>query len=71
MEKIKKEFNFKSFLEAMDFVQKVAVIAEKLNHHPDIIIKYNQVFIESYTHDAQSVTKKDHQLIAAIEKILE
>lgn len=71
MEKLIKEFKFKNFLDAMAFVQKVALISEKLDHHPDITIKYNLVLIESYTHDTQSVTEKDHRLIAAIEKTLE
>jgi 4a-hydroxytetrahydrobiopterin dehydratase len=55
----------------MAFVQKVALISEKADHHPDITIKYNTVLIEVYTHTTQSVTEKDHQLIAAIEKTLE
>lgn len=71
MEKLSKEYKFKNFMEAMAFVQKVALISEKLDHHPDITIKYNLVQIQSYTHTTNSVTEKDHQLIAAIEKSLE
>ena len=71
MNKLTKEYKFKNFVEAMSFVQKVAFIAEKLDHHPDITIKYNQVLIESYTHTTGTVTEKDHQLIALIEKSLE
>lgn len=71
MKKLIKEYKFKNFIEAMGFVQKVALISEKQDHHPDITIRYNIVLIESYTHTTQSVTKKDEQLIAAIEKSLE
>lgn len=71
MDKLTKEYKFKNFLDAMAFVQKVALISEKLDHHPDITIKYNVVQIQSYTHTTNSVTEKDHQLIASIEKSLE
>lgn len=69
--KIIKTFKFQDFIKAMAFVQKVALISEKHNHHPDILIKYNEVTIESYTHTTGGITEKDHQLIAAIEKTLE
>ncbi len=71
MEKIIKEFRFRDFVEAMGFVQKVALIAERQVHHPDILIRYNVVTIESYTHDTASITEKDHRLMAAIQKSLE
>ncbi|NBO22589.1 4a-hydroxytetrahydrobiopterin dehydratase, partial [bacterium] len=42
-EKLSKNFQFKNFVEAMDFVNKVAKVAEKQNHHPEIKVNYNKV----------------------------
>jgi 4a-hydroxytetrahydrobiopterin dehydratase len=68
---IVKTYKFQDFIGAMGFVQKVALISEKMDHHPNISIKYSEVTLETYTHTTGTVTEKDHQLIAAIEKILE
>ena len=68
--KLKKEFEFENFLESIDFVNKVANISEKLNHHPTITINYNKVKIETTTHDEGNIiTEKDYQLCEEIDKI--
>ena len=67
MERMTKDYKFKSFLEAMNFVEGVARIAESKDHHPDILIKYNQVTLTFYTHTENSVTEKDLRLAAEIE----
>jgi len=59
---ISKIFEFKDFLESIEFVNKVAPIAEELNHHPDIDIRYSKVIISLSTHDEKGVTEKDIQL---------
>jgi len=59
-------FSFKNFLEAMAFVNKVAELAEKLQHHPDITISYNKVRIATTTHDANGLTAKDFDLAEKI-----
>ena len=64
--KIIKEYSFQDFKIAMNFVNKVAELAEQLNHHPDIHISYNKVRIESWTHDTGRVTEKDRELMEAI-----
>ena len=64
--KIIKEYSFQNFKIAMNFVNKVAELAEQLNHHPDIHISYNKVRIESWTHDTGRVTEKDRELMEAI-----
>lgn len=69
MEPLKKEYKFKDFSEAMGFVTRVAICAERRDHHPDITIKYNQVILEYYTHTTNSVTEKDTALAAEIDKI--
>jgi len=64
--KISREFSFKNFSEALAFVNQVASIAEELNHHPDIILKWAYVKVEYWTHDAQGLTASD---FAAAQKI--
>ena len=69
--KLTRTIEFKDFTEAFGFMTKVAIVAEKMNHHPYWENVYNKVTIELNTHDAGDVvTDKDHQLAAAIEKLL-
>ncbi len=56
---IKKTFTFKSFLQSIEFVNKVAKVAEKINHHPNILIQYNMVTLTLSTHDEGGLTEKD------------
>jgi 4a-hydroxytetrahydrobiopterin dehydratase len=68
--KLKKSFEFKNFIEAFAFMTKVALIAEKQNHHPWWSNVYNKVEVELNTHDAGNiVTEKDHKLAKAIDKV--
>jgi len=69
--KLEKEFEFKDFVEAFAFLTKVAITAEKQNHHPEIYNVYNKVKISLQTHDAGDViTEKDHKLAASIDAFL-
>jgi 4a-hydroxytetrahydrobiopterin dehydratase len=54
-----REWSFKDFKEAMEFVNKVAVVAEATQHHPDIDIRYNRVKLALLTHDAGGITTND------------
>ncbi len=65
--KVKKEFKFKSFIEAFSFMTKIAIYAEKKDHHPEWSNVYNRVEICLTTHDAGGVTEKDIDLIKFIE----
>jgi 4a-hydroxytetrahydrobiopterin dehydratase len=68
---LKRSFKFKDFIEAFAFMTKVALIAEKLNHHPRWSNVYNEVEIMLNTHDeGDIVTEKDHQLADEIDKLL-
>ena len=63
-------FTFSDFSEAFAFMTRVALIAEKENHHPDWSNVYNRVTIKLSTHDAgNTITEKDRKLAAAIDKI--
>ena len=66
-----KKFTFRDFSEAFGFMTRVALAAEKMNHHPLWTNVYNQVEIWLNTHDAGGlVTDKDRQLAAAIDKLV-
>ena len=68
--KLKKEFEFKDFKEAFGFMAKVALAAEKMDHHPNWSNVYNKVNIELSTHDAGDVvTDKDRTLAKAIDEL--
>lgn len=65
---LKKTFQFKDFISAFAFMTKVAILAEKMNHHPNWSNVYNRVTIELSTHDAGNiVTEKDRKLAEAID----
>lgn len=67
---IEKKFEFKNFSQALAFIVKVGLLAEKQNHHPELFNVYNKVNIRLSTHDANGVTDKDFDLAKAIENIV-
>lgn len=67
--KIRHEFKFKDFNEAMEFVNKVAKLAEAEGHHPNIHIYYNKVVIDLTTHNIKGLSENDFILAAKIEQI--
>jgi 4a-hydroxytetrahydrobiopterin dehydratase len=69
--KLYRKFQFANFSEAFAFMTRVALEAEKANHHPYWSNVWNTVEIWLNTHDAGDVvTEKDHQLAAAIDNLL-
>ena len=67
---LKRSFEFTNFIEAFGFMTKVAMIAEKMNHHPNWSNVYNKVDITLSTHDeGNTVTDKDRKLAAAIDGV--
>ena len=64
---ISKKYTFPSFRSAIVFVNRVATIADELNHHPDIGVRYNEVVVAVSTHDAGGVTEKDFKLAERID----
>ena len=68
-ETLQRTFTFTDFVEAMGFVTRVAIIAEKANHHPDIDIRWNRVSIALSTHDEGGLTEKDTALALRIEML--
>ena len=60
-----REFEFKDFLTAMGFLNGVAEIANRMDHHPKMTIDFNRVLVGTSTHDAGRVTYKDLDLASA------
>lgn len=68
---LQRTFEFKNFIEAFAFMAKVALVAEKMNHHPNWSNVYNKVHIGLCTHDAgNTVTDKDRKLANAIDGLV-
>ncbi|XP_013362446.1 PREDICTED: pterin-4-alpha-carbinolamine dehydratase 2 isoform X1 [Chinchilla lanigera] len=65
---IYKEFSFKNFNQAFGFMSRVALQAEKINHHPEWFNVYNKVQITLTSHDRGGLTRRDVQLARFIEK---
>ena len=65
---IYKSFRFKNFNQAFAFMTRVALMAEKMDHHPEWFNVYNRVDVTLATHDAQGVTDRDVRLARFIEK---
>ena len=67
---LSKTFTFKSYLKTMSFVNAVAWLANKVVHHPDMLVSYGKVTISMTTHDAGNVlTEKDFQLARLISEL--
>lgn len=66
--KLKKSFKFKDFVEAFGWMTKVAIHAEKMNHHPDWKNVYNTVEVELTSHDEGKVTDKDKKLASVMDQ---
>ena len=66
---IQRVCEFKDFVHAMGFVNSVALLAEKMNHHPDIDIRWNKVTLVLSTHSAGGLTSNDFNLAKAIDAL--
>jgi 4a-hydroxytetrahydrobiopterin dehydratase len=67
--KIKRDFEFKDFVQSMEFINNVADIAEEQGHHPNIHVFYNKVTLELWTHAINGLFTNDFILAAKIDKI--
>jgi 4a-hydroxytetrahydrobiopterin dehydratase len=67
--KLQRTFKFADFVEAFGFMTSAALIAERMNHHPEWFNVYNTVRVELNTHDAGGITAFDFQLARAMSKL--
>jgi len=68
---IRKVVKLATFKEAIALINQVAELSEAANHHPDIIINYNQVTVELTTYESGGVTHRDFDLAKEIDMVLE
>jgi len=66
---ISRKFMFKDFNEAFGFMARAALIAEKLDHHPEWFNVYNRVEVTLATHDAGGVTERDIKLAQEMDRL--
>ena len=66
---IKKVVELKDFVHSMGFVNSVALLAEKLNHHPDIDVRWNKVTLVLSTHSEGGLTELDFALAKMIDEL--
>ncbi len=63
-------FSFPNFSTALSFVNKIGILAEEMNHHPDIELTYGKVVVRLTTHNKGDVTEKDYELAVKINSVL-
>ena len=68
-EVLTKTYTLKTFPETMTLVNKIADQAERMNHHPDMDIRFNKLVCTLSSHDAGGITQRDLDLASAIEKL--
>ncbi len=68
--RLEEDFTFRDFSETMQFVNRVAQIAQEENHHPDIEISYNKVHLTLSTHSIGGLSRNDFVVAAKIERLL-
>lgn len=69
-EKLRRELKFKNFVQAFGFMTQVAILAERLNHHPEWSNVYSRVTIDLTTHEAGGISQRDFELAQQINEIL-
>lgn len=68
--RLHRAFQFADFSEAWAFMSRVALLAERHDHHPDWSNSWNRVVIDLVSHDAGGITDRDHALAAAIDALV-
>lgn len=68
--KLRRELRFRDFVEAFGFMSRVALVAERRNHHPEWSNVYDRVVIELRTHDAGGISERDLALAREIDRLL-
>jgi len=66
---LSRTYQFRNFAQSMEFVNRVAGLAESADHHPDIDIRYSKVSLTLSTHDSGGITAKDIALAKAIDQV--
>lgn len=67
---LEKTFRFPDYYRVMAFVNAVAFLAHRDDHHPDLGVHFDRVHVKYTSHDASGVTSRDHAAVAAVEALL-
>ena len=67
--RLSKTFKFKNYRKSFAFTSQVAMLSEKKNHHPQLILDYGTVTVNLISHDVQKITQRDIDLADQIDKI--
>ncbi len=67
--RLTKTFEFKNYRKSFAFTSQVAMLSEKKNHHPQIVLEYNKVTVSLISHDVQKITQRDIDLANQIDKL--
>ncbi|MFT4546462.1 MAG: 4a-hydroxytetrahydrobiopterin dehydratase [Verrucomicrobiales bacterium] len=70
-ERLVRVFEFDEYMDAIDFINGVAEIAEDANHHPDIIIRYTTVTLSLTSHDQAAITERDFELASRLNTLID
>ena len=68
--KLHREFKFGDFVEAFGFMSRVALVAERMNHHPEWFNVYNRVVVDLRTHDCNGISERDFELAGTIDRLV-
>ena len=66
---LERKIEFSKYIESIEYIYKIAIIAEKQDHHPKLTSNYKSLLIQVNTHDVKGVSQKDFQLAKAIDAI--
>ncbi|MFI5287474.1 MAG: 4a-hydroxytetrahydrobiopterin dehydratase [Candidatus Dormibacteria bacterium] len=67
--KLRKSYTFPNFVLAVDFVDRLTVVAEAQNHHPDLFVAWGRVVVQLWSHDVGGVTERDFRLATALDQL--
>jgi 4a-hydroxytetrahydrobiopterin dehydratase len=68
-ESIVKEFKLDDFVGSVDFINRLAPVAEEMNHHPDLQVSWNKVVVSITTHSEGGLTENDFELAKSIDPL--
>jgi 4a-hydroxytetrahydrobiopterin dehydratase len=66
---IMREYKFDNYRDTIGFINKIALVAEKENHHPDVYFSYGKVRVTLFTHEIEGLSEKDFALAKKIDEI--
>ena len=67
--KLVKSYTFPDFVAAVAFVDRVAVVAEAQNHHPDLVVGWGKVTVQLTSHDVGGISARDFRLATALDEL--